>query len=77
MKLTFAEDAKRVWKLYSVWAFAAVGAFPDVYNGIASMGWADEIPSTAKWILRGLAGLGIFFRVLKQQKAPVDVKPAE
>lgn len=67
MKITFVAELKQIWKMYSVWAFTAVGAFPDVYNGIASMGWADEIPSTAKWILRGLAGVGIFLRVVKQK----------
>lgn len=65
--MTFIEDIKQSWKLYSVWAYAAIGAFPDVYNGIASMGWADEIPATAKWLLRGLAGLGVFLRVMKQR----------
>lgn len=64
----FVTEAKDLWKAYSVWVFAAIGAFPDAYNGIASMGWADEIPMTAKWILRSLAGLGLFLRFVNQRK---------
>lgn len=71
--MTLIDDVKNLWKLYSVWAFTAIGAFPDVYNGIASMGWADEIPPTAKWLLRGLAGFGIFLRVMKQRKGDDNV----
>ena len=70
----FISDLRHAWKLYSVWAFAVIGAFPDVYNGIASMGWTDEIPGTAKWVVRGLASVGIFVRIMKQQGLYKDDK---
>lgn len=73
--MEFVDEVRKVWKMWSAWVFIAVGAFPDVYNGIASMGWAEEIPATAKWVLRGLAGLGIFVRVMKQRAKDVSDIP--
>ena len=63
----FIHDLTSTWKLLSVWAFMVIGAMPDIYNGIASMGWADEVPDKFKWILRGMAASGVALRVINQR----------
>lgn len=63
-------DAGKFWKFGTTWVFVLIGAMPDIYNGIASMGWVDEVPDKFKWILRGMAASGIVIRVLKQRRLP-------
>jgi len=63
----FVADVSKWWKMWSVWIFGAVGVLPDAYNSIAAMGWLDELPTPAKWILRGLAATGIVFRLMRQK----------
>ena len=57
---------KKCWKMLSVQVFLVIGLFPDIYNGIASMGWLEELPDTAKWPLRLMAGAGVILRVVQQ-----------
>lgn len=54
------------WKLLSVWAFALIGAMPDLYNGLAAIGWIDSIPEPAVWVIRIMAGAGIICRLVRQ-----------
>ncbi len=61
------DEWKAAWKLASVWVFAFIGMFPDIYNAVAAMGWMSELPSPALWSIRGLAVAGIASRLIKQQ----------
>lgn len=61
------DDWKAAWKLASVWVFAAIGMFPDIYNAVAAMGWMSELPTPALWTIRALAVVGIASRIIKQQ----------
>lgn len=63
------DDWKRSHKLLSIWVFAAIGAFPDIYQAIVELGWSNELPEFAKWSLRVLAVIGIAFRLIKQEHA--------
>jgi len=63
------------WKLYSAWAWAFVLALPDLYNGMATMGWLDSMadtPNTLKWIIRGAAVVGLASRFISQTKPKPD-----
>ena len=61
------DDWKQAWKLHSVQVFAVVALLPDIYNGIAAMGWLDQLPGPAMWTMRALGAIGIAARVLKQR----------
>lgn len=63
----FVSDASKWWKMWSVWIFGAIGVFPDAYNTIAAMGWLNELPGPAKWIIRGMAAGGVVVRLMKQK----------
>lgn len=63
------DDWKDAWKKLSVWAFIVIGAMPDIYSGIQSLGWLDDkaVPQSFVWTIRVLAGVGIAVRLVKQQ----------
>jgi hypothetical protein len=69
VRIGLIEDAGKFYKLASFWAFVLIGAMPDIYNGIASLGWIDQVPPRFSWILRGLAAGGIAVRVLRRRTA--------
>lgn len=64
------DDWHKGWKKLSVWAFALIGVSPEIYAGIAAMGWLDDqaVPQTFVWSLRSMAALGIVARHLRQGK---------
>lgn len=66
-KPTLIDSWRRSWRLASVQLFAVVALFPDIYDGIAALGWLDELPPEARWPLRALGALGIVARVIQQQ----------
>ncbi|WP_295548596.1 hypothetical protein [uncultured Pseudacidovorax sp.] len=72
MKLRPIPEWKKAAKLASVQVFAVLGLFPDIYNGIAALGWLEELPPTAKWCIRGLAAIGIAARLIRQDKLKTD-----
>ena len=74
IRIGLIDDAGKAYKLASVWAFVLIGAMPDIYNGIAAMGWVDQVPERFTWILRGCAAAGIVVRVLKQRAPRADDK---
>lgn len=77
-RLCLISDWRDAWKLLSVWAFAFIGAMPDLYNGLAAMGWIDAMPSPAIWTIRVMAGAGILCRLVKQfNKGVEDEQSAE
>lgn len=61
---------RSAWKMLSVWAFALIGAAPDIHAAIVSMGWLNDpsVPPAFVWSLRGLAALGIALRLVRQQR---------
>ena len=71
-RVELIHDANRFYKFASVWVFFLIGCMPDFYNGIASMGWADEVPGPLKWSIRGLAAAGVAARVLKRKIPDID-----
>lgn len=58
---------RQALKLASVLVCLFIGAFPDIYNAVAAMGWLDELPAAAKWCIRLLAVIGIAARLIKQE----------
>jgi hypothetical protein len=63
-----SHDALQFYKMGSIWVLTFIGASPDIYNGLASMGWLDQVPPRFAWVIRILSGLGIAVRVLKQRQ---------
>ncbi|AEJ81611.1 holin [Erwinia phage vB_EamP-S6] len=66
-KIELVSYWKHAWKLTTVWAFIIVGVFPDIYNGVIAAGLHDQLPETAKLWLRGMAIIGIAFRLVRQK----------
>ena len=66
-KPSLIENWHRAWRLFSVQLFALVALFPDMYDGIAAMGWIDQLPEQARWAMRALGAVGIVARVIKQR----------
>lgn len=67
------DEWRQAWKLLSVWAFIVIGIAPDLYSGVAAMGWLNDasVPPAFVWTLRSLAVAGIAVRLIRQKpKAP-------
>lgn len=65
------DEWKHLWKSFSVWALLLIGAAPDIYSGVAALGWLDDegVPPAFIWTLRILAALGIAGRFVKQRQS--------
>ena len=46
-------------------------AMPDIYNAVAALGWIEQLPEPAMWVVRGLAAAGIAARIIKQKSVEV------
>lgn len=57
-------------KHYSTWALATLVAAPDLYQAASSLGMlADEsMPEPVKWSIRGVAGIGLIAKFVRQQR---------
>ncbi|WP_045769536.1 hypothetical protein [Xanthomonas albilineans] len=61
------DDWHRAYRLASVQVFAAIALLPDAYNGIAALGWLDELPGPAKWTIRAAGAIGVIARLVRQR----------
>lgn len=59
-----------VLKQYSTWFLALIVAGPDLYQAAASLGllYDQHVPETLAWGIRGLAGLGLAVKFIRQTK---------
>lgn len=59
-----------VLKQYSTWALAVILAAPELYQMAAMAGMlTDEaMPQSLMWAIRGVAGIGLIAKFIKQQK---------
>lgn len=59
-----------VIKQYSTWALAVLAAAPDLYQAAATFGMLtdDAMPQELMWAIRGVAGVGLVLKFVKQQK---------
>lgn len=57
-------------KHYSTWVFASLIAAPDLYQAAGSLGMLadDHMPASLVWGIRGVAGLGLVAKFIRQQK---------
>lgn len=64
------QSIKTVAKQYSTWALAVILAAPELYQMAAMAGMlTDEaMPQTLMWTIRGVAGVGLIAKFIKQQK---------
>lgn len=64
------QNVKTVVKQYSTWALAVIVAAPDLYQMAAMAGMlTDEaMPQALMWTIRGVAGVGLIAKFIKQQK---------
>lgn len=70
MGIRLIEDWRKAWKLHSVQVFAVILLFPDLYAGIAAMGWLEQAPAPFTWSVRALGAIGVVARVLSQRSIP-------
>lgn len=61
------DNWRQCWKLASVQVYVLIAAMPDIYNAVAALGWIDQLPPAAMWVVRGMAVLGIAARIIKQK----------
>lgn len=66
MKIELIEDWRKAWRFATVQWSTFVLFIPDIYNGIAAMGWLDELPGSVKWLVRGIGAVGIIARVTRK-----------
>lgn len=61
---------RTVIKQYSTWALAAILAAPELYQAASTLGMlSDEyMPAHLMWSIRGVAGVGLVLKFVKQQK---------
>ena len=61
---------RTVIKQYSTWALAVILAAPELYQMAAMAGMlTDEaMPQSLMWTIRGVAGVGLIAKFIKQQK---------
>jgi hypothetical protein len=59
-----------VAKQYSTWLLALIVAGPDLYQAAASLGllYDQHVPEALAWSIRGLAGLGLAVKFIRQTK---------
>ena len=64
------QSVKTVFKQYSTWALAVILAAPELYQMAAMAGMlTDEaMPQALMWTIRGVAGVGLIAKFIKQQK---------
>ena len=64
------QSLKTVAKQYSTWALAVILAAPELYQMAAMTGMlTDEaMPQALMWTIRGVAGIGLLAKFIKQQK---------
>lgn len=67
-KLRLVADWKKVWKYYSTWALAVLGAMPDLYNLLSYSDYLYYMPETLAWSIRGVALVGLLGRFIDQNK---------
>lgn len=61
------DNWRQCWRLASVQVYVLIAAMPDIYNAVAALGWIEQLPTPAMWIVRGMAVLGIAARIIKQK----------
>ena len=64
------QKVSTVLKQYSTWALAVILAAPELYQMAAMAGMlTDEaMPQSLMWTIRGVAGVGLIAKFIKQQK---------
>lgn len=64
------QKVSTVLKQYSTWALAVILAAPELYQMAAMAGMlTDEaMPQSLMWTIRGVAGIGLIAKFIKQQK---------
>lgn len=70
-ELAMVEDAKKFYKMYSIWFFALLGLTPDLYNLAISNGLiqADHAPAMLARIVNVIAFVGAASRLVQQKVA--------
>lgn len=69
-RIALIPEWRKAWAMLSVWAFALIGAAPDIHSAVVAMGWLSDpnVPASFVWSLRGLAVFGIAVRLIQQRK---------
>lgn len=66
------ENWRESWKMASMWVYMLILAMPDVYNAVAALEWADQLPEPAVWVIRTMAAIGVAARIVKQKSLEVQ-----
>ena len=73
--LELIPEWKKFWKMTSVWFILLMGALPDIYTGLSSMGLLTEeaLPAFVVYAIRTLAAMAVIARIVKQRS--LEEKP--
>lgn len=68
-KLQLVDDAKKWYRMYSIWFFTAAGMIPEIWNLIVQSGLIDstQSPQALNRIIQLIALGGGIFRLVQQQ----------
>jgi hypothetical protein len=75
MKFQLIEGYQKFYAMWSMWAFAIVGAAPDLYNLAVQYNLleGDSAPAQLARIINTIAFLGAASRMIKQNKLALPV----
>lgn len=59
---------QQFYKMWSIWAMAAIAVLPEIYNAAVELGLLDDTiaPKSLSYTLKLLAFIGIVARLIKQ-----------
>lgn len=74
--IVLVDDANKWYKLYSIYAFIAIGLAPDLYNLAIETGYltAETAPAALSRLINTMAFIGGALRLVKQKKLELDAE---
>jgi len=80
-KIELIDEARKWYRLYSVWFFVVLGALPDIYNAVVAAGLLEgifpaesKVPALFSRLVNLIALAGLISRMVKQKKLEYDME---
>lgn len=71
MTMQLISNWKEGWRFYSVWAFALLGALPELWPLLVAVLGFDPMPELPGRVVQLVALIGLVSRFIKQTKPPL------
>lgn len=74
LEVVLIEDWRKAWKMYSVWFFALLMAFPELYNAAISSGLIAqaEVPPLFSKLVTLISFMGMASRLVGQKQKSIE-----